>query len=233
MNGADETLPSVNAKKARLAPIFPLGWYWIAPAALLDAGLSIAAFRRPSPALVALAALAALAALFLIWFFRDPEREPSAEALWQLQGKSPILSPADGKIADIAPINGKIRIGIFLSPLDVHVQWAPFEGKVVKITRKGLDFFPAYDPRASDLNVSVTIDVDHPRLGSCAIRQITGILVRRILTQSKEGASLKFGQRLGMILLGSRVELELPSHAQILVKTGDHVYGGQTIIACY
>lgn len=217
----------------RLIPIFPLGWYWIIPAFLITMLLGLGAAGSASPTLTALTGLAAVLTFLIVWFFRDPQRTADPDALARLGGLAPIVAPAEGKIADITTQQGKTKIGIFLSPIDVHVQWVPLEGRVTGIERKGTQFLAAYNPRASDFNVSSSIYIDHPKLGRCVVRQITGFLVRRILTQTHQGASLKFGSRLGMILLGSRVELEIPEEVRLLIKMGDRVKAGKSIIGCY
>ncbi|MBI2070828.1 MAG: phosphatidylserine decarboxylase [Elusimicrobia bacterium] len=189
----------------------------------------------------AITGILAVITSLVAWFFRDPQRRPNPEELSRLKpGEQPIISPAEGKVTDITEIPGanpadrRLRIGVFLSPIDVHVQWVPFEGKVTRITRKNGKFLPAYDPQASHLNASATIEIQNPRLGLCVVRQITGFLVRRILTWTEEGSSLKPGERLGMILLGSRVEIELPKErVNLKIRVGDKVDAGRSVIGGY
>ncbi|MBI4062791.1 MAG: phosphatidylserine decarboxylase [Elusimicrobia bacterium] len=227
-------------------PIYPAGWPWIIASSCATVVLIFLVFQFPYPAfLTFLAFLAFLAFLtfFLIIFFRDPERRPDPQGLARLKsGEYPILSPADGTITDITEISDPspltphpcLRIGIFLSPLNCHVQRSPLEGAVKNITRKNGRFRPAYSPDASEINASTTIEITHHVLDNCRVRQIVGLLARRILTTAEPGDSLKLGERLGMILLGSRVELEVPKNKiRLLTAKGARIYAGQTIIAAY
>ncbi|MBI4668738.1 MAG: phosphatidylserine decarboxylase [Elusimicrobia bacterium] len=183
----------------------------------------------------ALSAVSALFTFFLVWFFRDPERRPDSSIVAKLKpGWQPILAPADGKVADTSEINDCLRIGIFLSPFNCHVQRSPFEGLVAEVLRKKGYCLPAYRPDASRMNSSAAIKITNKILGECVVRQITGIVARRILTLVEKDMELKPGTRLGMILLGSRVELEIPrGKAEIWTKVGDKVYAGTTVIGTF
>ena len=168
--------------------------------------------------------------LFTVAFFRDPERTAPVDP-------NLIVAPADGTIMDIVESDESQvlktrtrRIGIFLSIFDVHTNRAPIDGRVVyRQHREGL----CLDARRADCskkNESMTWAFENPRV-TIVVRQITGAIARRIVAWAQIGDELRKGERFGMIRFGSRTELYLPLNAEVLVKTGDHVLGGSTIIA--
>lgn len=172
----------------------------------------------------------ALFALAFTWFFRDPERiQPRDEDL--------ILSPADGKVVEIREMDSgrpfdKLgpRISIFLSPFDVHVNRAPVGGRVEEVRyQKGM-FFAAYKQRASQENEQNALKIADPKGRELGVVQIAGVVARRIICYVKKGDSLEPGQRLGLIMFGSRVDLFLPRGSRVEVVKGQHVRGGETII---
>ncbi len=140
-------------------------------------------------------------------------------------------------VADIEEIDEKEflkarskRIGIFLSIFDVHTNRAPVDGRIAfQQHRKGL-FFDARRPECSEKNEAMTWAFQNPR-ATIVVRQLTGAIARRIVGWAKVGDELKRGQRFGMIRFGSRTEVYLPLDAEILVKVGDHVKGGASVIA--
>ena len=165
-----------------------------------------------------------------IAFFRDPERAvPPAENL--------IVAAADGTVMDIVEaIEDEVlktktrRVGIFLSIFNVHTNRAPIDGRVIyRRHRPGL-FLDARRPDCSEKNESMTWAFENPHV-TIVVRQITGAIARRIVAWAQLGDELKKGERFGMIRFGSRTELYLPLNAEVLVKVGDHVLGGSTIIA--
>ncbi len=170
--------------------------------------------------------------LFLcsVAFFRDPERAVPPD-------QNAIVAAADGTVMDILELNEDEvlktktrRVGIFLSILDVHTNRAPIDGRVVyRRHRPGL-FLDARRPDCSEKNESMTWAFQNPRV-TIVVRQIAGAIARRIVAWAEVGGELKKGDRFGMIRFGSRTELYLPLNAELLVKTGDHVFGGSTIIA--
>lgn len=182
-----------------------------------------------------IAALVMLAAmLLLLCFFRDPPRQIPA-------GRHTVVSPADGKVTDItamdqAPfIDGPaVRIGIFLSVFDVHVNRAPFPGKVTGIEATPGKFLDARDPEAANVNNANTLALapirsDKPIM---AVRQISGKIARRIVCCVQKGESLHRGQRIGMIKFGSRTELYIAAtlNPAWQVSVGQKVFGGTTIV---
>jgi phosphatidylserine decarboxylase len=168
-----------------------------------------------------------LLALFFLWFFRDPARHVP-------QGEGIFVSPADGKVtgADwISTANGdRLRLSIFLSVFDVHVNRAPGEAVVTNITYRKGAYLNALDAQSSLVNEQNVIEFDGP-YGHTAVKQIAGLLARRIICNLKEGDKVERGQRIGLIKFGSRVDVLLPSESQLKVKVGDRVKGGSSILA--
>jgi len=168
--------------------------------------------------------------LYTIAFFRDPNRPDPADQL-------AVVAAADGTVADIQEIDEEEflkarskRIGIFLSIFDVHTNRAPVSGRIAfRQHRKGF-CFDARRPESSEKNEAVTWAFQNPR-ATIVVRQLTGAIARRIVGWAKVGDELRRGQRFGMIRFGSRTEVYLPLDAEILVKVGDHVKGGASVIA--
>jgi len=168
--------------------------------------------------------------LFTLAFFRDPERTVPGDP-------NLVVAAADGKITDIIEIDETEvlktrtrRVGIFLSIFDVHTNRAPIDGRVIyRQHRKGL-YLDARRSECSEKNEAMTWAFENPRV-TIVVRQITGAVARRIVAWSEIGDELEKGNRFGMIRFGSRTEVYLPLTAEILVKTGEHVCGGSTIIA--
>jgi phosphatidylserine decarboxylase len=173
--------------------------------------------------------LLALTAFFL-FFFRDPERPVNAP-------ESAVLSPADGRVMVAGAPTGQAfpagewqQISIFLSPMDVHVNRMPVGGLVKKVEYHPGRFMPAYKHNAGDLNEFTEVLVDH-RGQTIVVRQIVGILARRIVCRLKEGDMVRAGDRFGVMKFGSRMDIFLPRTATIQTKVGDKVVGGVTVIA--
>jgi phosphatidylserine decarboxylase len=167
--------------------------------------------------------------LFTFYFFRDPERTPPA-------GENIAVSPADGVVTTIDEVDEdeflktKVRrIGIFLSVLDVHVNRAPIAGEVTHSEHKPGGFFDARDPRCSILNQSRSWVIAGP-VATVMVKQITGAIARRICPWAVVGDKLTRGERFGMIRFGSRTELFFPMDAEVLIKLGDRVVGGETAV---
>jgi len=168
--------------------------------------------------------------LCTVAFFRDPDRAAPADP-------NLIVAAADGSVTDIIELNENEvlkaktrRVGIFLSIFDVHTNRAPTDGRVIyRQHRDGL-CLDARHPDCSEKNESMTWAFENSRV-TIVVRQLTGAIARRIVTWAKVGDELKKGERFGMIRFGSRTELYLPLSATVLVKVGDHVAGGSTVIA--
>ena len=210
----------------------------IFPAVIL-AVMAVLPVLRFLPLLIIISA-EVLLAIVLTWvlsFFRDPNRQPPAD-------KNLLLSPADGLVTDVQIIDNPelmaaqaMRIGIFLSIFNVHINRAPCNAKVEKITYKKGKFKDARDPQSSKVNESndlQMIRMDEPR-DRLIVRQISGAIARRIVCAAKSGQELTGGEKFGMIKFGSRTELYLPirPNAVCLVKPGDKVKAGLTALVRY
>ncbi|MDQ6626561.1 MAG: phosphatidylserine decarboxylase [Verrucomicrobiota bacterium] len=167
--------------------------------------------------------------IYTLAFFRDPERLSPSDA-------ESVVAAADGVVADIMEIEetevvkGPMkRVGIFLSVFDVHTNRAPIAGRVTyREHREGL-CLDARSPDCSGKNESMTWAFESPR-ATLVVKQLTGAIARRIVGWSKVGDELRKGERFGMIRFGSRTEVYLPMDATIVVKVGDRVSGGSTVI---
>ena len=195
--------------------------YKFAALPLLCGFLALAA-RWYVPAL----ALFALGA-FVLYFFRDPHRTPPNDP-------DAIVSPADGRVMEAVreAFDNKPghRISIFLSIFDVHVNRAPFAGRIVKLEYRHGKFFAAMRPRASMENEQNVIYLSTDR-GEVVFKQIAGWIARRILFWKPAGATVTRGERVGMIRFGSRVDVWLPESVEIVVRPGQHVLAGSSVLA--
>lgn len=194
------------------------------------AALAPAAFPPPWWIPAGLMPLALLG--FGFAFFRDPERTPPGDPRL-------VVSPADGRVADVtnlaeAPWLGgpAVRVGVFLSVFDVHVNRSPLHGRVEHLRRRPGRFLDARDPAAADENESqdLGLAVQDAAGGTwrVLVRQVSGLIARTIVCTPRTGDLLMRGERFGMIKFGSRTELYLPRGAveEVLVKVGDKVRGG-------
>ncbi len=170
-------------------------------------------------------------ALIFLFFFRNPERVCEAA----LQDSSLIIAPCDGKILAIDYQNSEQpgytqKISIFLSPLDVHVNWIPVTGVIENVAYHQGSFYPAFLPKASQLNERNDVVVTTVQGNSLKLRQITGTLARTIVCWVTEGQEVTVGQKYGMMKFGSRIDLFLPSTVVLAVKNNERVWGGLTVI---
>lgn len=175
---------------------------------------------------------------WVVWFFRDPERTPAADA-----GPDAILCPADGRVADITPLGtdsplgaAGVKIGIFMNVLDVHVNRMPCDATIDEVRHVPGTFLDARDPAATERNESATLTLTHTRDGvthRVIVRQIAGLLARRIVTAVAPGDRLRRGERFGMIKFGSRVEVFLPGPlaGRVCVSVGTKVRAGCDVLA--
>jgi len=175
----------------------------------------------------ALAVVPLLLAGFFLWFFRDPKRRIPA-----VQGA--IVSPADGKVTDISVIRQdgreRTRISIFLNVFDVHVNRSPISGVIEDVQYRQGKFHNAVGASSADDNEQnvVTIRGD---AGTVVLKQIAGLLARRIVFTKKAGDTVERGERVGLIKFGSRTDVIFPADSQMKVQVGEHVKGGSTILA--
>ncbi len=168
-----------------------------------------------------------LLAFPVLYFFRDPERIPPED-------ENVLVSPADGKVMSIEELNHPTkggpykRISIFMSPLDVHVNRSPLDGQIVSIERKGGGYLPAYKPESVE-NEKVIIEISSENR-KFVVEMIAGIMARRIKPFVSPGEKVKRGQRIGIIMLGSRVDFYFPPCYEVLVKEEEKVKAGLTAI---
>lgn len=201
-------------------------WREVKPVVLILGGISVLAWPRWRWLSMGTGVL--LGGIF--YFFRDPNRHPPTNAPeW-------ILAPADGVVTHIDRIDEPHyfkgtarRVSIFLSLFDVHVQRAPYQGTVQFLRYESGRFAPAF-LKETHTNESNFMGLATP-YGPVGVKQIVGILARRIVCRPAIGDSLATGERFGLIKFGSRVDLLLPDNAEILVHPRQKVYGGQTIVA--
>ncbi len=174
------------------------------------------------------------ALLFLLfYFFRDPNRIVP-------EGPHLIVAPADGVVTDVTPLTHydflggpAVRIGIFLSVLNVHINRAPFAGRVVETHYQPGEFVNAMRPECAERNEFMWIGLERTDAPQrFAVRQISGMLARKIVCELQPGSMVTRGEKFGMIKLGSRTELILPADAaQVRVRPGDKVHAGSDVVA--
>jgi phosphatidylserine decarboxylase len=165
--------------------------------------------------------------LFVLFFFRDPERTPPPD-------QDTIVSPADGRIMEVVEESrdGKPgrRISVFLSIFDVHVNRSPVAGRITSIEYRTGKFYAAMRGRASTENEQNAFYVQSDR-GEVVFKQIAGWVARRIVVWKAAGDSVIRGERVGMIRFGSRTDIWLPEEVEIVVRPGQHVAGGTSVLA--
>ena len=204
---------------ANRLPIAKEGWPFIAIPGVLALGLALLGRRRLALPFAAAAAASA-------GFFRDPDRAIPVVA-------NGVLSPADGRVISVEDavdpfVGPSMRVAIFLSPLDVHVNRTPLAGVVTDVVYTPGAFRPAYDKDA-DVNerCAVRIQGEHARV---TVVQIAGVVARRIVCRVGPGDKLAAGERYGMIRFGSRTDCYMPRGTEVTVRAGEPVRGGQTVI---
>ena len=223
-------------------PLTRYGWPQVAvlPAILLAAMVGAGLAWPKSFALWGLAPVELILALVLVWilsFFRDPQRVAPADG-------NLLLAPADGKVTQIDFVNeddfiggAALRIGIFLSIFDVHINRAPCNVRVEKLNYKKGKFKNAMTSQSSQVNESNDlwlIRTGNPR-DRLIVRQVSGAIAKRIVCKAREGQNLAGGEKFGMIKFGSRTELYVPSSKKLtcLVRVGDKVKGGISALVRY
>ncbi|HAQ62673.1 TPA: phosphatidylserine decarboxylase family protein [Candidatus Delongbacteria bacterium] len=190
-------------------------------------------FPKFIPVMIMIAAgFSGLVFLFSFWFFRDPERFIDMET----QNDKAIISPADGKVIKVENfLDEEYRmeesqiVSVFMNVFDVHVNRYPVKGKVEYVNYKKGKFMAAWNDKASEFNEQTVIGI---RSGNnmVTVKQIAGLVAKRIVCFADVGDDVEQGQKLGLIKFGSRVDLILPINCDLKVKVGDRVKAGQTVL---
>jgi phosphatidylserine decarboxylase len=192
----------------------------------------IVLFLVPAVILIALgwwivAALCLLLSAFMAFFFRDPERDTPVD-------ERAVVSPADGRVVTASRVDDRAddsptQISIFLSPLDVHINRSPIAGEIVDVVYKPGAFHVASREIASVENEQNIVTVRGAKL-TIVFRQIAGVLARRIVLWKQKGDRVATGERIGLMKFSSRMDVIIPCDVEVLVRKGDRVVGGVTVL---
>jgi phosphatidylserine decarboxylase len=206
------------------------GFLFIAIAALIAVGTFALALNRRSWPLWLAAVVLITVAIWVAYFFRDPERTGE-------RGERLVISPADGKVVQISEVDEPaflkekaIRISIFMNVFNVHVNRYPVSGVVRYVQYNAGKFFNAAEDKASLENEQSSVGIESGS-NHVLVRQIAGLIARRIVTYSTNGQRVQQGDRMGIIRFGSRVDVFLPTTARPRVKVGDNTFAGVTVVA--
>jgi phosphatidylserine decarboxylase len=199
-------------------------------ASLIAAGTLVFALNRRSWPLWLAAVLLVVVAIWVAYFFRDPERTGE-------RGERLVISPADGRVVQITEVDEPaflrekaIRISIFMNVFNVHVNRYPVSGVVRYVQYNPGKFFNAAEDKASLENEQSSVGIESGS-NRVLVRQIAGLIARRIVTYSTDGARVHQGDRMGIIRFGSRVDVFLPVSARPRVKVGETTFAGVTVVA--
>jgi phosphatidylserine decarboxylase len=192
------------------------GLVFVVPLAVVTLGVALMGWWLPTVMGIVLTAGVA-------YFFRDPER-----TIPHIRGA--VVAPADGRIMEVADDAPTRRISIFLSLLDVHINRAPYGGNVRSVSYTPGKFLAAYRPQASQVNEANVVTIANQGR-EIAVKQIAGVLARRIVCRVRPGDIVEKGQRYGLIRFGSRTDVTLPREAEVVVRVGELVKGGESILA--
>lgn len=210
------------------------GFLLIATAAALAVVLVVVGTQLSLVWRTLLFVLAALIFAFTLYFFRDPERTPPADAT----ERRLVLAPADGKVVVVDEnvdeplyIKGPAKqVSIFLSPLNVHVNRIPLDGVVEYVNYEPGEYLVAWHPKASEKNERSEIGVRHPSGAKILFKQIAGAVARRIVFRVEEGDTVVAGDRFGIVKFGSRMDVLVPPYVEIDAAVGDRVVAGETVL---
>ena len=219
--------PYASPPSASRMHFAPQGYPWIFGLGTTSLILGLLDFRTPSLGVFFLC-------LFVAYFFRDPDRTPP-------EGQHLILAPADGRVVTIeqpcqdtrflqAPTT---RVGIFMSPLDVHVNRLSVSGQIEAVRYQPGKFRPAFAEEAAQVNEQNVVTIQDEQGHKIALVQIAGLLARRIVCRLKGGERVEQGARYGMIMFGSRVDVYCPPQVDLRVEVGQRVRAGETVLATY
>ncbi len=176
--------------------------------------------------------ISAFLLFFFAYFFRNPPRKV------KIDDPSLVVAPADGTIVVVEPVDEleyfgekRIQVSIFMSVFNVHANWYPVRGKVLKSVHHSGRHMAAFLPKSSTENERSTVVIETPSKTQILVRQIAGALARRIVTYAHAGKDCHLNEHLGFIKFGSRVDLYFPMDTEIFVQVGDSTTGNETIIA--
>lgn len=176
--------------------------------------------------------LSALIMVFFTFFFRNPTR------VVEIDDPGLVIAPADGTIVVVEPVeeyeyfgDKRIQVSIFMSVFNVHANWYPIAGKVIKTEHHNGRHMAAYLPKSSHENERSTVVIETPAKTQILVRQVAGALARRIVTYAHAGKECHLNEHLGFIKFGSRVDMFLPMDTEIFVTVGEKTTGNETIIA--
>ncbi|MFN2398344.1 MAG: phosphatidylserine decarboxylase family protein [Gemmatimonadaceae bacterium] len=208
------------------------GLVFIFIAAAIALGTVFLAFSRRSVGFGILAALLVVLALWVAYFFRDPEREGE-------RGERLVVAPADGEIVQIAAVDEPAfikgqatRISIFMNVFNVHVNRYPVSGVVRYVHYNEGKFLNAATDKASLENEQMSVGIENTATRKAVlVRQIAGLIARRIVNEARVGDTVVQGHRMGMIRFGSRVDVFVPAGSEVRVKVGDKPIAGTTVLA--
>lgn len=206
------------------------GWVLIGIALLFTFGTIWIATKWDSRLVFTISLLAGALTLLTIFFFRDPARSAVAEP-------NMLLSPADGKIVAIDTLDSYpgltgevLKVSIFLSVFDVHVNRVPATGKINRVRYVPGEFMAAFEGKASEKNEHTEILMTTPAGQKIIFKQIAGLIARRIVCYLTEDQAVIAGERFGIIRFGSRADLLIPTDSRLLIKMGDRVRAGETVM---
>jgi phosphatidylserine decarboxylase len=208
------------------------GFKFLIPALAIMLILFVVGVYISNAMVLVFAVILVLISFFFVFFFRDPERKiPNGESL--------ILSSADGRVILIKPFQNSEFMGkegtlvsVFMSVFNVHINRVPVSGRVRYVKYNPGKFFPAFKDKASSENEQTELGLENEH-GRIILKQIAGIIARRIVCKVGAGDKVQAGQRLGMIQFGSRVDLFLPEDVEIKVKLSQKVRAGETIVGIF
>lgn len=176
--------------------------------------------------------LSAILLVFTTYFFRSPMR------ILEVDDPNFIISPCDGQVVVIEPVDEndhfhdkRLQLSIFMSPFNVHANWYPIEGQILRSEHQSGRHMGAWLPKSSTENERSLVVIETPSKAQVMVRQIAGAMARRVVTYAKPGNHSHRNEHLGFIKFGSRVDLYLPLGTEVFVNYGEHVIGNETIIA--
>ncbi len=199
-------------------------WPLVLPPAISGMGLCFVSMALDRTWLFAAGIFLVILGIAVLLFFRDPERHPPAD-------KRAVLAPADGVVVEIETLaDGRKFVAVFLSVLDVHVNRSPFAGVVSSIVARPGTYSHANSREGARGNARIDIELQSEQ-GKIRFSQLSGLIARKISCKANLGDRLAAGERFGLIYFGSRMEVELPETAEIVVKSGQRTKAGETVIA--